>query len=143
MYLIEKKFIADKMTLKNTNPYLYKLINPVGNKKTIKEINLLSSTLINKIITKKTKNKLEIYLNYLITYIDTGDDEGNTNLRHALNDLTRYKSIIKYKYEKRLEPRYIELLLKKISLIEHELKKSITIYEMNNYKEKETKGKSR
>ena len=144
MYKIDKKFIADKMTLTNINPYTYKFVNPIIIKNiTINEVNLLNNKIINKIITKKIKNKLEIYLNYLITYIDTGDDEGNTNLRHALNDLTRYKSIIEYKYKKRLEPRYIELLTKKILLIENELTESINTYEINNNEKKEKKGKSR
>lgn len=144
MYKTDKRFIADKMTLQNTDPYLYKFINPIKIEDMIVyEVNLFKEELINKIITKKIKNKLEVYLNYIITYIDSGDDEGNTNLRHALNDLTRYKSIIEYKYRKRLEPRYIELLIKKVNLIENELKTNIIEYEMNNYVEEETKGKSR
>ena len=144
MYKVTKEIVATKMALQNTDPYLYKFINTIKiGKLTVNEVNIIEKNLINKIITKKIKNKLEIYLNYIITYIDTGDDEGNTNLRHALNDLTRYKSIIEYKYKKRLEPRYIELLTKKILLIENELKTNINLHEMNNYVEEETKGKSR
>ena len=144
MYKVAKEIVATKIALQNTDPYLYKFINTIKiGKLTVNEVNIIEKNLINKIITKKIKNKLEIYLNYIITYIDTGDDEGNTNLRHALNDLTRYKSIIEYKYKKRLEPRYIELLTKKILLIENELKTNINLHEMNNYVEEETKGKSR
>ena len=58
----------------------------------------------------------------------------------AMNDLTRYKSIIKRKYRKYLEQRYVELLLKKIDLIEYELRMKYYSYEKE---EVEEKGKSR
>ena len=57
------------------------------------------------------------------------DDSDPTDLRNALNDLTRYKSIIKNNYSKYLEQKYIKLLLNKISIIEGELKSRILYYD--------------
>ena len=58
----------------------------------------------------------------------------------AMNDLARYKSIIKRKYHKYLEQHFVDLLLKKIELIEYELKMKYYNYEKE---EVEEKGKSR
>ena len=70
------------------------------------------------------------------------DDEESdpTNLRNALNDLTRYKSIVRNNYSKYLEQKYIKLLLNKINIIESELKSRILYYD--NIYEKSA-GKSR
>lgn len=112
------------------------------------KIRILSPTYINTFIKKKTKRKLEMYLNYLITYMEEGGEDGTTDLRHALNDLTRYKEILKTKYHKFLEKKYLELLFKKIAVLEEELKTRIIYEEMETmkettYKYEETKGKTR
>lgn len=112
------------------------------------KIRILSPTYINLFLKKKTKRKLEMYLNYLITYMEEGGEDGTTDLRHALNDLTRYKEILKTKYHKFLEKKYLELLFKKIAVLEEELKNRIIYEQMKAMKEtsyeyEETKGKTR
>ena len=101
---------------------------------------LVNPSFIDKVLKRKTRIKLEYYLKLIIDQMD--DDESNpTDLRNALNDLTRYKSIVKNNYSKYLEQKYIKLLLNKISVIENELKSRILYYD-NTY-EKSTGGKSR
>ena len=77
------------------------------------------------------------------------DDEDPSTIREALNDLTRYRDIIEYKYRKYLDDKYVDILLKKVNLLEHELKTKLIYKEMSynyNYNygyQEETKGKSR
>lgn len=108
---------------------------------------LMKPSFIEKILKKKNKIKLEYYLQYMIALTEN-DDEDPSTIREALNDLTRYKDIIEYKYRKYLDDKYIDILLKKVNLLEHELKTKLIYKQMNNYVydygyEEETKGKSR
>ncbi len=100
---------------------------------------IINSSFIDKVLKRKTRIRLEYYLKLIIDQMD--DDESDpTNLRNALNDLTRYKSIVKNNYSKYLEQKYIKLLLNKISIIEGELKSRILYYD-NIYER--SAGKSR
>ena len=100
---------------------------------------LINPSFIDKVLKRKTKIRLEYYLKLIIDQMD--DEESDpTNLRNALNDLTRYKSIVRNNYSKYLEQKYIKLLLNKINIIESELKSRILYYD--NIYEKSA-GKSR
>ena len=100
---------------------------------------LINSSFIDKVLKRKTRIRLEYYLKLIIDQMD--DDESNpTDLRNALNDLTRYKSIVKNNYSKYLEEKYLKLLLNKINIIEGELKSRILYYDNINEK---SNGKSR
>lgn len=93
---------------------------------TVNKMLMIKPSFIEKILKRKVKNKLDIYLKYIIDLLDSDDEStGISGLGSALNDLTRYKSIVMYNYRKYLDDKYIDLLLKKISLLEHELKQKI------------------
>ena len=106
---------------------------------------VVKPSFIEKIVKKKTKRKLDYYLNYIINIIDSSDeDPDDAPLRQALNDLTRYKEMVQNKYQQYLDDKYISLLMKKILLLERELKTKIIHKTMNNYEPiHEEKGKSR
>ena len=109
---------------------------------------LMKPSFIEKILKKKNKRKLEFYLQYMISLTEN-DDENPSTIREALNDLTRYRDVIEYKYRKYLDDKYVDILLKKVNLLERELKTKLIYKEMNysyNYNYgymEETKGKSR
>lgn len=117
----------------------------------VTRLNLLNSEFANKVIKRKVKKRLESYLKSLIDFLEDNDD--GESLRHALNDITRYKEIIKTKYDKYLEEKYKELLKKKIEVVEEEMKNKLLYMQMlyenyyrnsyDNYEYEETKGKSR
>lgn len=86
----------------------------------VESMYLIKPSFIEKIIKKKIKRKLEFYLNYLINLSDTDDD--GASARIALDELTRYKEAVEFKYRKFLDDKYLNLLNKKISLLEHEIK---------------------
>ena len=105
----------------------------------VNELVLINQSFIEKILKKKIKRKLNRYLYLMINTLDDNSDSGES-IRHALNDLSRYKDIIKYKYQKFLDQKYISLLLQKITVVEHELQqKLIQIYEP----EEKVQGRSR
>lgn len=92
----------------------------------VNQLVLINSSFIEKILKKKIKRKLDLYLNLIIqTLGEEADGETGESLRHALNDLSRYRDIVEYKYQKYLDQKYVALLLQKIALLEHELKQKL------------------
>lgn len=96
---------------------------------TVKKMIMINSSFVETVLKKKIKKRLELYLRFIISIIDNDDDSTDiTDLRAALNDLTRYKEIIKFKYQQYLDEKYTMLLLQKIDLLEQELKKKVVYF---------------
>lgn len=98
---------------------------------------IIKPSMIEKVLRRKIKRKLDLYLKLIIRFIESDDSENGETLREALNDLTRYKNIIDYKYRKYLDDKYLRILLKKIALLEYEL--TSKLMSINNYEYKEEK----
>lgn len=104
----------------------------------VNSMTVMNNSFIEKILKKKNERKLDHYLEYIINIIENdSDDSDDSALREALNSLTRYKDTINYKYRIYLDDTYINLLLKKIALIENELKSKIIYKSFNYYANKE------
>ncbi len=141
-YSIDKKQGNNvaKIASQNIDGFKFKPKNKVKyNGVKVNEMVFINNSFIENILRRKIKNRLDLYLDYVVNLSDSDDTDG-TKIEMAMNDLTRYKSIIKRKYRKYLEQRYVELLLKKIDLIEYELRMKYYSYEKE---EVEEKGKSR
>ena len=110
VYLNCKKIKGYKMNPKNRVPYDGIVVN---------EIIIIKPTMIEKLIKRKIKKKLEFYYNLVI------DTENEDSSRRALGDLERYKKIISDKYIHFLDDKYIALLMKKISILEKEIKSNM------------------
>ena len=82
---------------------------------------IIKPSMIEKVLRRKIKRKLDLYLKLIIKFIENDDGSSGDTLREALNDLSRYKNIIQYKYRKYLDEKYLRILLKKIALLEYEL----------------------
>ncbi len=108
---------------------------------------IIKPSMIEKVLKRKIKRKLDLYLKLIINFIDSDDSSSSDTLREALNDLSRYKNIVEYKYKKFLDEKYLKILLKKIAILEYELKsKLITINEYNyelDYDEEKTSHRRR
>ena len=111
----------------------------------VNSMTLINKSFIEKLLKKKIQKKLDYYLQYIISLIDEDDETSDpTNLKLALNDLAHYKSIVEYKYRKYLDEKYINLLLKKIDILEHEIKTKMVYKQMDDYNEyEEVKDKAR
>lgn len=88
----------------------------------VNSMTVVNQMYIEKLLRKKTKRKLDYFLKYIISLIESDEEENPSNLHLALDDLEHYKSIIEYKYRKYLDEKYANLLLQKISMLEHEIK---------------------
>jgi hypothetical protein len=94
----------------------------------VNEMVIINPSFIENVLKRKTKKKLELYLKFIISLIDDESSATSDDLREALNGLVRYKSIVENKYRRYLEERYMNVLLKKIDLLEQELKNKILYY---------------
>lgn len=131
-FLLVKNYNFSKiedLKLEKLNGFLFKPRNNINyGEIVVSKLIMFNPSFTETILKKKIKNRLEIYLRFIISLIDDDDDTDITDLRAALNDLTRYKSIIKNKYLLYLDKRYSEMLLKKIELLDQELKLKIINY---------------
>lgn len=108
-------------TLEKINGYQVKPKNQCNYKNIkVNSMVIIKPSFIEKVLKKKIKRKLEYYLNYIMNLAD--DDSDDDNCRLALDELERYKETVEYKYRKFLDDKFINLLQKKITLIEHEIK---------------------
>ena len=101
----------------------------------VNEMVLINPSFIENVLKRKTKKKLELYLRFIISLIDNESNASSDDLREALNGLVRYKGIVENKYRRYLDERYINVLLKKIDLLEQELKMKIIYYKEPVYEE--------
>lgn len=108
---------------------------------TVKSLIIVKPSFISKVLKRKLQRKLECYLKYLM---EVTDDDDSTNYREVLDDTEKFKEIIRYKYQKYLDDKYINLLLKKITLIQKELKEKVIYLEFNKpNKYEETRHRTR
>ena len=93
---------------------------------------VVKPSFVEKIIKRKVSCKLDSYLQYIIKMLDDEScDASSTNV--VLSDLNRYKEMINNNYKQYLDEKYTELLLKKIELLEFELKKKLMQLNTYNY----------
>lgn len=102
----------------------------------INSMMIIKPTFIEKILKKKNQKRLDYYLKYIMTLIDENDDSSSDDFREALDSLERFKSVIEFKYQKYLDDKYINILLKKIDLIEREIKSKMLYKESKQEKNK-------
>lgn len=107
----------------------------------VNNMTIIKPTFVEKILKRKIKNKLDLYLKFLIQLLDEDDDP--SKIAMALNDVERYKSIVRNNYRQYLDRLYYNLLMKKIEVIENELKAKIMYQAMLNDEYEQNIGKSR
>ena len=120
------------------------VFNPQNNIKydgiVIDELKLTKPELIEKILKKKIKRKLSLYTQLIIELIDSSEEDDGT-IDIVLNDLERYKRVINNNYKAYLRKKYLDLLHKKIELLENELKTKQMFLKLNVETEKKGKGR--
>lgn len=116
------------VTPKNKIPYDGIMVN---------EMTVIQPSFIEKVVKKKIKRKLDSYMQYILFILEDSDNDGGIEV--ALNDLERLKATIRNKYKKYLDQKYLELLMKKIKLLERELKIKQYYFEQETLEEEEVK----
>ena len=114
VYVNYDKLKGYKFTPKNNFPYDGIKVN---------EMIIIKPSFVEKVINIKIKNRLDFYLKLIIENLDGADDSDDT--RKALGDLERYKKVINERYSIYLDDKYMELLNKKMDVIERELKNNL------------------
>lgn len=121
--------------------------NPKNNYKydgvVVNKMVIIKPSMIEKVLRRKIKIKLDLYLKLIINFIESDDGTSGDALREALNDLSRYKSIIQYKYRAYLDEKYLKVLLKKIALLEYELNSRLINIKDYEYEEEKTSHRRR
>ena len=128
-YFISKKNYNGEVVFVNYDKVNGYKVNPKNNFPyegiKVNEMIIIKPSLIDKIIKRKIKKHLDFYLKVIIDNIDNDSDD---DTRIALDDLARYKKIIKERYSIYLDKKYMELLNKKISVIERELQNNLICF---------------
>lgn len=104
---------------------------------------IIKPSMIEKVLKRKIKRKLDLYLKLIIRFIESEDSDNGETLREALNDLSRYKNIIDYKYKKYLDEKYLKILLKKIAILEYELNNKLMSIGQYEYEVEKTSTRRR
>lgn len=103
---------------------------------------LINPSLINKMVDKKVKRRFA-YLVNMISFVCENDDESGDGLYLALDQAEKFRMELLNKYKKYIEEEKFVLLLKKIAILEDELKLRIK-YNAKTYEDtKGLEGKSR
>lgn len=113
--------MLDKKSLNGLN------FNPKNNKDygiTVSKMIIVKPEIVRRLLIKSTKRKLDMFIRMLANLTDD-DTTTDASLREALNDLSRYRNIVEYKYKKYLDAKYQEQLIAKIDILEGEIKKKI------------------
>lgn len=109
----------------------------------VNQLMIIKPSFVEKVLKKKTKRKLELYLEFIIDILENEDGTDGSKITIALNDLERYKSIVKNNYRIYLENSYYKSLMKKISIIEKELKVRKMYFDLSLAEEYQMQEKSR
>ena len=99
---------------------------------------IIKPDFIESILKRKNSNQLEKYLEYILNLLND-DESGEDDVVIALDELERFRMILINKQKKFLDDLYLENLLKKLKILEDELR--IKRMEFNTYQE--TRKRSR
>ncbi|NLL44722.1 MAG: hypothetical protein GX247_03535 [Mollicutes bacterium] len=147
-YLLMKQKLGNELIYIDYNKIEGFKIKPRNNVKyegiEVNKLIIINPSFIDKVLKRKIKRKLDSYLQYIIMLIENNDDADADTLRIVLDDVMRYRQLIKNKYRIYLEEKYYSLLLKKIALLEQELKNKIIKLRLQyNYEDEITEKKTR
>ena len=111
----------------------------------ISKLIITEPNFIDKVASSKIKSKFERFVNMVQVVCEAGDeDDSGEGYRIALNEGEKLKMELWNKYKKFISNEKLELMTKKIEILEDEMKLRLEILIENKYKEDEKeKGHSR
>ena len=111
----------------------------------INRVIIINPTFIDKVATKKINAKFNKLINMMQIVCEVGDeDESGEGYRIALDEANKLKMELWNKYKKFISEEKLELMIKKIEILEDELKLRLDLLLNKNIMEEElNKGHSR
>lgn len=106
----------------------------------VDEMVIINPSLIEKLISKKCKKTLERILK-LISFIYDDDETGEESVTLALNEIAKFKELLDTKYKEYMKEKEYKLMLKKLEILENEVK--LRKLYLNSKENSEKKGKGR
>lgn len=106
----------------------------------VDEMVIINPSLIEKLISKKCKKTLERILK-LISFIYDDDETGEESVTLALNEIAKFKELLDTKYKEYMKEKEYKLMLKKLEIIENEVKLRKLYLNSKENSEKKSKGR--
>lgn len=98
---------------------------------TINNLIIVNYNFIETVISKKINRKIKSLLELLASIYENDEDPGTT-VRFALNEVEKFKRIVQNEYFMYMKKKQIEMLSKKVNLIESEIRNKL--YQSNKIK---------
>lgn len=115
--------------------------SPKKGYKRVKKITVLDKNMVSGILEDKVIKYYERLIRIIYSLITNGDDTTSGDVLMAYTEIDRLRNIIMYKYHEHLRKEFITKYLKKLYVLELELKK-VHVLELTQEIEEE-RGKSR
>lgn len=106
----------------------------------VDEMLIINPSLIEKLISKKCKKTLERILK-LISFIYDDDETGEESVTLALNEIAKFKELLDTKYKEYMKEKEYKLMLKKLEILENEVKLRKLYLNSKENSEKKSKGR--
>lgn len=106
----------------------------------VDEMVIINPSLIEKLISKKCKKTLERILK-LISFIYDDDETGEESVTLALNEIAKFKELLNTKYKEYMKEKEYKLMLKKLEILENEVKLRKLYLNSKENSEKKSKGR--
>lgn len=106
----------------------------------VDEMVIINPSLIEKLISKKCKKTLERILK-LISFIYDDDETGEESVTLALNEIAKFKELLDTKYKEYMKEKEYKLMLKKLEILENEVKLRKLYLNSKENIEKKSKGR--
>ncbi|MCI5733720.1 MAG: hypothetical protein SOX86_01415 [Bacilli bacterium] len=106
----------------------------------VDEMVIINPSLIEKLISKKCKKTLERILK-LISFIYDDDETGEESVTLALNEIAKFKELLDTKYKEYMKEKEYKLMLKKLEILENEVKLRKLYLNSKENSEKKSKGR--
>ena len=106
----------------------------------VDEMVIINPSLIEKLISKKCKKTLERILK-LISFIYDDDETGEESVTLALNEIAKFKELLDTQYKEYMKEKEYKLMLKKLEILENEVKLRKLYLNSKENSEKKSKGR--
>ena len=152
---VSKRFIVTKKQMEGAITYLeYERIHGVSFKPkksefddmiNVSKVVVINPSLIEKLVDKKCKRTLEKLIKMTGIIYEQEDEDGDVGLSFILNEMEKFRQLLDSKYKEYMDAKEYKLYLKKLEIIENEVKLRKNVLEarrsIENIEEKKSKGR--